>query len=315
MKSKSPITISLIAPIYGVEKYIVRFADSVLSQSYSHMQFIFVNDGTKDRSIDILEELINSKYSHRREQIVIVNKQNEGLPAARSTGLDYVTGDYVYNVDPDDWLSPNSIEKIVDKIEETDCDIVYFNYVKEYANRSSRKCERVYAADSKETYIRNMYNHKAYGTLCNKCVRFSLYSSNSIYVPRYSYAEDCFISVQLVGYARSLAYLDEDVYHYRKDNPNSITRQGRRMRKREYAANFLDLYEKYRNMPHGTNPVECIFNDIIMQAGWYSIFYNLDLFAQYPYLASAVRRAKIQCGSDVPLFAQLVTKLYALSRK
>lgn len=315
MKSKSPITISLIAPVYGVEKYIARFADSVLSQSYPHMEFIFVNDGTKDRSIEILQELIDSKYPYRRKQVVIVNKKNEGLPAARRTGLDYVTGDYVYNVDPDDWLSPGSIEKIVNKIEETNCDIVYFNYVKEYVKRSSRKCERVYTGDSKESYIRNMFNHKAYGTLCNKCVRFSLYSSNTIYVPRYGYAEDCFVSVQLVGYACSLAYLNEDIYHYRKDNPNSMTRQGLKRRKYEYAANFLDMYEKYKDLPHDINPVECILDDIIMQAGWYSILYNLDLFVLYPYLASAVRKAKVQFGSDVPLVAQFITKMCVLLRK
>ena len=308
-------TISLIVPVYGVERYIAFFADSVLGQSYPYMQFIFVNDGTKDRSMEVLQEVIDSKYPHRREQVVIVNKENGGLPAARRTGLDYVTGDYVYNVDPDDWLSPGSIEKIAATIEKTGCDIVYFNYVKEYANRSSRKCERLYTAGNKELYIRNMYNHKAFGTLCNKCIRYSLYSSNIIHTPRYGYAEDCFVSVQLVGYAGSLAYLDEDVYHYRKDNPGSMTRQGRKRRKREYAANFLDLYEKYREVPQAANPVMCIFDDIIMQAGWYSVFYNLGLFTQYPYLAAAVRKARIRTGSDVPLLAQLITKICVLFRR
>ena len=75
----APLTISLVAPVYGVEKYISRFAESVLGQSYPHIQFIFVNDGTKDRSIELLNELIDSRFQHLRERITIVGKENGGL--------------------------------------------------------------------------------------------------------------------------------------------------------------------------------------------------------------------------------------------
>ena len=68
-----PITISIVAPIYGVEHYIAEFAESVLSQSYPHIEFIFVNDGTKDHSIEILEDIIEKRYSHLRNQIKIVH--------------------------------------------------------------------------------------------------------------------------------------------------------------------------------------------------------------------------------------------------
>ena len=94
--NKAP-KISIIAPIYGVEQYIVEFADTVLSQSYPHIEFIFVNDGTKDRSIELLEALIADKYEHLRPQIKIIHKLNGGLPAARRTGIDNATGDYIYH--------------------------------------------------------------------------------------------------------------------------------------------------------------------------------------------------------------------------
>lgn len=305
--------ISIIAPIYGVEQYIVEFADTVLSQSYPHIEFIFVNDGTKDRSIELLEALIADKYEHLRPQIKIIHKLNGGLPAARRTGIDNATGDYIYHVDSDDWLSEGAIEKIAAKIVATDADIVYFNYVKEYPSRSSIKRDRSYANGSQREFVRNMYNHRSFGSLCNKCVRRSLYTENTIYVPKYGYAEDCYVSTQLVGYSKSVAYLDENVYHYRKGNPNALTGHHRRKRKREYALNFIDLYEKYRDVPADINPVACIFDDILMQAGWYSIFYRLDLFKEYPWLAKAVRGAKIRGGgSDVPIIAQLITKLWVL---
>ena len=305
--------ISIIAPIYGVEQYIVEFADTVLSQSYPHIEFIFVNDGTKDSSIELLEALIADKYEHLRPQIKIIHKLNGGLPAARRTGIDNATGDYIYHVDSDDWLSEGAIEKIAAKIIATDADIVYFNYVKEYPSRSSIKRDRSYANGAQREFVRNMYNHRSFGSLCNKCVRRSLYTENTIYVPKYGYAEDCYVSTQLVGYSKSVAYLDENVYHYRKGNPNALTGHHRRKRKREYALNFIDLYEKYRDVPADRNPVACIFDDILMQAGWYSIFYRLDLFKEYPWLAKAVRGAKIRGGgSDVPIIAQLITKLWVL---
>ena len=304
-----PALISMIIPVYGVEQYISEFADSVFGQSCPDVQYVFVNDGTKDRSVEVLNNLIDLKYPHLRGQILIIDKENAGLPAARKTGLEYAAGDYIYHVDPDDWLSPGSLEAIAAKCRETDADIIYFNYVKEYSNRSSVKKEREYTIGQKDLYVRNMYNHRAFGTLCNKCVKKSLYKH--VYHPLYSYAEDCFLSVQLVGYARSIAYLDMEVYHYRKNNPHSITRQGRKRRKNEYAMNFLRLYELYRDCAAESNPVSVLSDDILMQAGWYSIAYGLNLFEKYPYLAGGILKSRIKSGSDVWVPLQVLVKCCA----
>ena len=148
------ISISIIAPIYGVENYIEKFADSVLSQSYQNIEFIFVNDGTKDNSMSVLNGLIDRKFSHLKDKIKIINKQNGGLPAARRTGLDAATSDYVYHVDSDDWLAPDSITKIVEEIERSASDIVYFNLVKEYPDRSKVKRQKAYSSEQREQFIR-----------------------------------------------------------------------------------------------------------------------------------------------------------------
>lgn len=309
---KNPV-ISIIAPIYGVEKYIAAAAESLLSQSYPHIQFIFVNDGTKDNSIAILESLIEEKFSQLKDKIIIVNKENAGLPAARRTGIEHATGDYIYHVDSDDYISEGSIAAIAKAIEESDADVIYFNYVKEYDNRVSIKREKLYTIEQKNEYIRNMFNHKSYGTLCNKCVKRSIYQDNTIHTPKFGYAEDCYVSSQIIGYASSIKYIDEVVYHYRKNVSTAMTRQGRKKRKMEYALNFLDLYEKYRDVPQDKNPVAVLFDDILLQAGWFSILYKLDLFSKFPYLAGDVKKAKIKCGgkSDAPVIAQIITKIVA----
>ena len=304
--------ISVIAPMYGVEPYIVNFAQSLLSQSYPFIEFIFVNDGTKDRSVELLEELIDSDFPHLKERIKIIHKANGGLPAARRTGLDHATGEYIYHADSDDWIARDAIEKIAQKIMQTDADIVYFNFFKEYPGKTKPKREREYGTNQQTEYVRNMYNHRSYACVWNKCVRHRLYAEHTIYTPKYGYAEDCYLMSQLVGYSTSIAHLDEYLYHYRKGNPNALTGQQRKKRKREYALNFLDLYEKYKDVPAEQNPVAILFDDIILQAGWYSIFYGLDLFKEYKWLSGAVRKAKMRRGTDVWLPLQLITKLYAL---
>ena len=306
------VSISVIAPIYGVERYIAHFAESLFSQNYSHLQFVFVNDGTKDSSMEILDKIIEERYSHLRPQITIVNKENGGPAAARKTGLEYATGDYIYYVDSDDWLAEGALEKMANKIAETGCDLLYFGMVKVYTNRKSYKHQRVYTAEQREKFVWDCYNHHALGSLCNKCIKRSLFEEHTIYVPQYSYAEDCFVTTQVVGYATNIAYLDEMLYCYRRDIPSSMSRKAVRKRKREYTLNFLNLYEKYRDVPVEQNPVAIIFDDILMQAGWYSVFYGLNLFKEFPYLAEGVRRAKIHRKTDVPIVAQLFTKLVAL---
>ena len=119
-----PLKVSVIIPVYGVEKYIAEFAVSAFEQTYPYIEYVFVNDGTKDRSIEILENLIAEKYPHLKDSVIIVNKENGGLPAARKTGLEHASGDYIWHVDPDDWLELDAVASIVDKIVKTGAEVV-----------------------------------------------------------------------------------------------------------------------------------------------------------------------------------------------
>ena len=117
--------ISLIAPIYGVEPYIRQFAKSVLAQTYEDIQFVFVNDGTKDCSMEVLESLIEERFSHLRPRITIINKENGGLPSARKSGLEAAEGEYILFADSDDWLDTDAVERVMAVAERTDADMVY----------------------------------------------------------------------------------------------------------------------------------------------------------------------------------------------
>ena len=112
--------VSVIIPIYNVEKYLAKCLDSVLNQTYKNLEILCIDDCSPDNSALILE-----KYSKQDNRIKIIKREkNGGLSAARNTGIDASTGEYLYFLDSDDWIELDYIEKMVEKIKETDVDIV-----------------------------------------------------------------------------------------------------------------------------------------------------------------------------------------------
>lgn len=306
--------ISLVVPIYGVERYIRQFAESALGQTYDDIQFVFVNDGTKDRSMEILNELIEEKYQNLKERIVIVDKENAGLPLARKTGLEHAEGEYILFADSDDWLETDAVEKIVKKAVETDADIVYFDLIKEYGNRTSYKAERTYTVDTKEDFIINIFNYKSHGYTVTKCFRRRLYTDNVIFIPKLGMHEDIYLMSQIIFYAESLAHIPEGLYHYRKDNPDSFCAQDKQKRHIASTTNLLDLYEHYRENLKGS-PIEKVAGGILMRAGQHSLMHGYDFFEKYPYLAADIRNTKVSCRYRTAVPMQVVVKIYALFRK
>lgn len=311
----NPITVSLIIPVYGVEQYIADFADSAFRQTYPHIQYVFVNDGTKDRSIEVLETLIDQKYPQVKSQVLIVNKKNGGLPSARKAGMEHATGEYVWHVDPDDWIELDAVESIVREINSTGCDILYFNLIKEYGTRSKIKRDRYHAPDAQQEYVRDMFHHKSFGSVCNKCIKRSLYDDPKLIFAEYSYAEDTFLTSQLIGNSKKIAFLDKPLYHYRKTNPNSITRQNITKRHREYALNFMRLYNHYKDVPLSENPVSPLMDDILMKVGWFAILYRQNFYREFPQLAALIRNVRLSKDLDLSIPVQILVKIDSFLRR
>lgn len=124
--------VSVIIPVYNVEKYLRRCLDSVVNQTYKDIEVILVNDGSPDNSKEICEEYV-AKYSN----IQLINQKNAGLGAARNTGLQYITGNAVTFVDSDDWLELDAIEYYVASMKKSDADIVVTQMIrkKEYFSK------------------------------------------------------------------------------------------------------------------------------------------------------------------------------------
>ena len=306
--------ISLIVPIYGVEPYIRQCAESVLAQTYEDIEFIFVNDGTKDRSMEVLEALIEEKFSHLRPRIVIINKENGGLPSARKSGLDAATGEYILFVDSDDWLELNAVERVVAEAERTDADLVYFHLVKEYENRQSVKYEKSYTAKNKRLWVRNLLNYNSYGYTVTKCFRRRLYTDNFVSFPKLGMHEDIYLMVQIIFYAQSISHLPEVLYHYRKTNPASMCSQKRSWRHLTSSRNMMGVVEAFKDNLKGS-PMEFVADGVVLRAGWHSMIHDCDLYAEFPWLKEAIRKAKLSVNYRTPLLFQIFVKIYNRFRR
>lgn len=113
--------VSIIIPVYNVEKYLEKCLDSVVSQTFKNVEIICINNGSTDKSLDIL-----NNYAKTDNRILVINCEN-GLSKARNKGLDTATGDYCYFLDSDDWIEPDAIEKLVNIITTYNTDVVVNN--------------------------------------------------------------------------------------------------------------------------------------------------------------------------------------------
>jgi len=118
--------ISIIIPIYNSEKYLSRCLETVINQTYSKLEIILVNDGSRDKSLDICKH-----YQSKDSRIIIIDKINEGVSVARNTGIEAATGKYIGFVDADDWIEPSMYESMLNNIEQYKCNIAFCNFTKD----------------------------------------------------------------------------------------------------------------------------------------------------------------------------------------
>lgn len=205
---ENPCKVSVIIAVYGVERFIERCARSLFEQTLDDMEFLFIDDCTPDRSIEILKQVMED-YSSRKSQVVIHKmERNSGQAVVRQWGMQNAKGEYVIHCDSDDWVSPCIYQKMYEKAKNEGSDIVSCDY---------------YLSDGiKSKPVRQLQTEGLLtGPLWNRLVRRSLIKENEIIYPRYNKAEDGAIMVQLSYYARSFSVVHEPLYYYYQ-NPDSI---------------------------------------------------------------------------------------------
>ena len=298
--------VSVIVPMYGVENYIARCAESLFAQTYPYIEFIFVDDGGKDRTVEILRGILAKQEPSLQARVRLISKVNEGLPRARKTGLDSATGEYVLHVDSDDWLEPETVEKLVRKAVETDADIVVYDFWKEYPNRRKLDSEKDSSIADPDLYRHRLYTYGSYGYVWNKFCRRSLY--DAVFVPRFAMHEDIVFSSQILYKARKIVHLKEGLYHYDRAVSGSATRAPQKVRRGNSARNLLDLYLHFEGQD--PSPVSDLREEIFLRAAWAGYSQDRNLFGEYPFLAPAVRAIPVTHGYHIGVIRQSLIKLF-----
>ena len=209
--------ISIIVPVYNVEKYLDRCIDSIINQTYKNIEIILVDDGSTDQS-----SIICDKYSKLDKRIKTIHKKNGGLSSARNTGLDIAKGNLLGFVDGDDYIDSNMIEELYKNIIKTKADIVICNFVrfdeeKETFNKYSKK---KFIVEEKDKY-NYLFNEYRIPTVVQWNKLFKKEVFKDIEYKKGKINEDEFTVCSELNNAKRISYYLEPFYHYYQRN-NSI---------------------------------------------------------------------------------------------
>lgn len=246
-------SVSVIIPVYNVEKYLPKCLDSVIGQTYKNLEIICVNDGSPDNSAAILES-----YAEKDGRIRIINQENTGLSGARNTGIEAATGDYIVFLDSDDWMDTETIETAMQYTEKADT--VMWGYVREFPDKSIEK--KIFdgdrSFDEKETRnlhrrlagltgeeLRNPENTDALVTAWGKLYMASIIKENNLQFvdTKIIGTEDLLFNMHYFCFAKNCFFIDKPFNHYRKDNETSLTRSY----KSKLFSQWSELYSRIRN--------------------------------------------------------------------
>lgn len=224
--------ISIIVPIYNVEKYLEQCIDSLLHQTYTDTEIILVDDGSKDKSSAICD-----KYAKIDNRIIVIHKNNEGLGYARNSGLEIATGKYVTFIDSDDYADFNMIENLVTAANRNKADTVIGGYKKVDDEGTLLFDEKYNEKIFKDSEVYNNFFSRILGASPNKHDAFrmsvwnGLYSlkiirENNIKFPseREFISEDLIFDLEYYKHSKCVSVIEDNSYNYRC-NPNSLTQK------------------------------------------------------------------------------------------
>ena len=212
--------LTVVIPVYNVEKYLKRCVESVLVQEWNNYDILLVDDGSSDSSPQICDD-----YVKAYDFISVIHKENGGLSEARNTGILHAKGDYVYFPDSDDWLEPQTFKELAEVLESQEFEIVSFNreFVKgeEDAIVSDPLVTQVF--EGKDAFVQMLKHSYITGFANDKIYKKSLFIDNNISFPKGKYYEDLGTNYKLFLSAKNVFATNQKYYHYLIDNPDSIT--------------------------------------------------------------------------------------------
>ena len=195
--------VSVIVPIYNVEKYLEKCINSLLSQTLEDIQIILVNDGSKDNSGNIAKEY----EKNNKDRVIYVEKENGGLSDARNYGLKYANGDFIAFLDSDDYIEKNAYEEMYNKAIEENADYVECDFIWEFPNKI--RVDKQYPYKNKKemlSFVRVI--------AWNKLIKRQLITDNNLEFPKGLRYEDVEFTYKLIPFVNKFAYVNKPFIHY-----------------------------------------------------------------------------------------------------
>lgn len=210
--------ISVIIPVYNVEKYLSKCVNSIINQTYKKLEIILVDDGSLDTSGTICDE-----FWRKDERILVIHQENKGGGYARNVGLEKAKGKYISFIDSDDYIAPNMYEQLIDIFEKENADIVECEFVEvndsEYLFSKANEGMCLKQFSTKQALKENISDHYFRQLIWNKLYRKDIIGN--IRFPVNTKIDDEFFTYKVIGNARKLVHCDEKMYAYRQ-HANSV---------------------------------------------------------------------------------------------
>lgn len=266
--NKYQYSLSIIVPVYNVSSYIYDCLSSIFNQlkNCDIVEIVFINDGTKDDSMNIIQKYLIDHDLENHKNIKIINQCNMGLSAARNSGISHSKGKYLYFLDSDDYLNNSFFEKILPLLNE-DYDIIEFNSIKFHFKEN--KLVKKYHKNIRNTGLNIVYTEDIRLDLFSWqdwAVWYRIFNRNLIsdnFFPKGYLYEDVMTVPFIYNKARTVFSLDEYLIFYRM-NPTSImnTRNKKCLISTNYALNIFDEAEKtpYLNIVRSRFVIASVFN-------------------------------------------------------
>ena len=217
------IKVSILVPFYKVEQYVGRCVESLFTQTYKNIEYIFVNDCTPDKSMEVINEMIN-KYGVVSQCKMIIHDQNQGISASRNDCLDNMTGDYFLFIDSDDYIDNDMVELLVDAAVKDNADISGCGYIEEYADHSVQHPQK-YTNDHDEM-MRAITLLTIKGVMWTLLVRSTIVTEHRDevrFIPDRNMVDDYLFCCQIFYYSKRFTGVDRCMYHWIQYNPNNYT--------------------------------------------------------------------------------------------
>lgn len=213
--------VSVLVPVYNTEKTLIKCMDSILNQTIiDDIEIVIVNDGSTDNS----ESIIND-YLNKQDNISYFKQHNQGLGATRNKGLELAKGEYIAFLDSDDWVEQDYYEKLLNKAQSEESDLVISSYIVEIPNKQ-RQDLVTHNYNNKIEYLDALIKGKVAGFSWNKLYKKSLIKNNNLVFPirgQLENVEDQYFSTRCIALSNKVSFMNESNVHY-IINPNSIVR-------------------------------------------------------------------------------------------